>query len=310
MSGRAAWSGRAAGAREVLRRHGKSFWFASLFLPKDSAFDVARLYAFCRALDDLADDVADEPGTTSAVANLQAVRDDLRRGESSQPMVADFLELAHRFHLPLEAADYMLATFLEDATADTHIADEQHLLRYCYGVAGAVGLLMAPLLGATDMRASRPAIDLGLAMQMTNIARDVLEDAQNGRRYLPGSWVGNINAASIVTEPSRRQSVGLAIERLLNLADVYYASAVCGFPFLPPRARRAIEIAGTVYREIGVRLRMDHFRWWLGRVYVPLQRKTAIAASICLGRSSLAKLAAHAEPDEMQHALAGLPGAS
>lgn len=300
----------AAGAREVLKRNGKSFWFASLFLRKDTAFDVARLYAFCRALDDLADDVADESGTITAVDNLQSVRADLRRGESSQPLVADFLELAHRLNLPLNAADYLLGALLEDATTDTHIADEQHLVRYCYGVAGTVGLMMSPVLGATDMCASRPAIDLGLAMQMTNIARDVLEDAQNGRRYLPGSWVNDIDATSIVTEPSCRRRVGLAIERLLDLADVYYASAVRGFPFLPPRARRTIEIAGTVYREIGVRIRGGHFRWWLGRVYVPLWRKTAIAGSICLGHSSLAKLAAHAEADKLQHTLAGLPGTS
>ncbi len=102
----------------------------------------------------------------------------------------------------------------------------------------------------------------------------------------------------------------MAIERLLDLADGYYASAVRGFPFLPPRARRTIEIAGAVYREIGTRIREDHFRWWLGRVHVPLWRKTAIAGSICLGRSSLAKLAGHAEPDKLHHILAGLPGAS
>jgi phytoene synthase len=256
----------------------------------------------------MADEVAEDSGTAAAVDKLQAVRDDLRRDESSQPMVADFLELAHRFHLPLNAADYLLGAFLEDATTDIHIADAQELVRYCYGVAGTVGLLMAPLLGATDVCASRPAVDLGLAMQMTNIARDVLEDARNGRRYLPGSWLSDIDATTIVGDPSCRQLVGSAIERLLELADVYYANAVRGFPFLPPRARRTIEIAATVYREIGVLIRKEHFRWWLGRVYVPLWRKTAIAGGICLGHSSLAELAAPAEQDALHHALAGLPG--
>ncbi len=298
----------APGAREVLKRKGTSFWFASLFLPKETAVDVARLYVFCRALDDMADEVADDSGTAAAAGTLQAVRDDLRRDESSQPMVADFLELAHRFHLPLNAADYLLEAFLEDATTDIRIADTHELVRYCYGVAGTVGLLMAPLLGTTDVCASRPALDLGLAMQMTNIARDVLEDARNGRRYLPGSWLSDIDAATIVGDPSCRQLVGLAIERLLDLADVYYSNAVLGFPFLPPRARRTIEIAATVYREIGVLIRKEHFRWWLGRLYVPLWRKTVIAGGICLGHSSLSKLAAPVEPDALHHALAGLPG--
>jgi phytoene synthase len=303
-------SSSAVGARAVLKRNGKSFWFASLFLPKETASDVARLYAFCRALDDLADAVADDSDSRIAAATLQGVRDDLRRDESRNPLVADFLELAHRFHLPLDAADYLLGAFLEDATTNTQVADEQRLLRYCYGVAGTVGLMMAPLLGAKDMRATRPAVDLGIAMQMTNIARDVLEDARNGRRYLPGSWVSNVEPATIVADPSCRQQVGLAIERLLHLADVYYARAVLGFPFLPPKARRTIEIAGTVYREIGVRIRDNHFRWWSGRIYVPLWRKAAIAAGICLGQSRLAKLAVHAEPDQLDQTLAGLPGTS
>jgi phytoene synthase len=299
--------GRSTDARQVLKRNGKSFWFASLFLPKETASDVARLYAFCRALDDLADTVADDSGSTAAVCRLQAVRDDLRRNKSSQPLVADFLELAHRFHLPLNAADYLLESFLKDATTDIHIADEQHLVRYCYGVAGTVGLMMSPLLGATDPGALSPAVALGLAMQMTNIARDVLEDAQSGRRYLPGTWVEDVDARNIAADPSCRQQVGSAVERLLNLADVYYANASRGFSFLPPRAKRTIEIAASVYREIGMRIRKNHFRWWAGRVHVPLWRKTAIAGRICLGHSSLAKLAAPSGPDAL-HILAGLPG--
>jgi phytoene synthase len=292
------------GAPEVLKRNGKSFWFASLFLPKDTAFHTARLYAFCRAMDDLADD----PAQNEAASRLQQVRDDLRRGHSTEPVVADFLDLAHRFHLPLEAADYLIQAFVEDATTALHIADEAHLVRYCYGVAGTVGLMMSPLLGAVDMRAGRPAIDLGIAMQMTNIARDVLEDARNGRRYLPGSWVEGLDATIIVSDPSCRQQVGKGVERLLHLADSYYARAVSGFAFLPPRAGRAIEIAGAVYREIGVRIQKSHYRWWLGRAYVPLWGKAAIAVETRLGHSPLRRLTASAEPEELHHALAGLPG--
>jgi phytoene synthase len=293
-------------ARAVLKRNGKSFWFASLFLPAETALQAARLYAFCRTMDDLADD----PHEASAANKLQSVRDDLRRGSSTQPVVEDFLDLAHRFSFPLEAADYLLEAFLEDATTALHIADQEQLVRYCYGVAGTVGLMMSPLLGAVDVRARRPAIDLGIAMQMTNIARDVLEDARNGRRYLPGSWVDDITATAIVSDPSARQRVAFAIERLLDLADLYYASAFTGFVFLPPQARRAIEITGTIYREIGVRLRKYRFRWWLGRAYVPLWRKAAIAASIYLGHSQLRLLTDTTAPEELHHALAGLPGTS
>lgn len=290
-------------AATTMKRNGKSFWFASLFLPRQTAADAARLYVFCRTMDD----VADIAVTQSSRAVLAEFRGELKRGISSNPTVADFLALARKYRLSLGAADYLVATFIEDATTEVHIKDESDLVRYCYGVAGTVGLMMSPILGAGLPHAGEAAIHLGIAMQMTNIARDVLEDARNGRRYLPGCWVDDNNAQQIATEATLRPQVAAAVAQLLQLADQYYASAALGFPLIPARARRGIEIAAMVYREIGNRLGRDQYTWWRGRVVVPLWRKLLIAVSVYLGLSGL-RLKADKHSADLSLPLAGLPG--
>jgi len=292
-------------AAAIMKRNGKSFWFASLFLPRQTASDAARLYAFCRRMDDLADVAVTEANR----AVLSEVRDDLRRGVSSKAFVKDFLALAQQYNLPREAADYLIAAFLEDATHPLNLEDENQLVRYCYGVAGTVGLMMSPILGADRQRAAGAAVHLGIAMQMTNIARDVLEDAKNGRRYLPGCWVEHKGAEEILVSYESRQQVSVAIARLLELADRFYASAALGFPLIPRRARTGIEIAAAVYREIGIVLRRKQYAWWDGRATVSPSRKLWIALRVCLGGPYLSRMATESRIPELSRPLAGLPGA-
>jgi len=294
----------------TMKRHGKSFWFASLFLPRQVAADAARLYAFCRAMDDLADLAV----TQQSRAILAQVRGNLQCNIASRPDLEDFFALAKQYNLPCEAAEYLLATLLQDATTEPRIADEAELVRYCYGVAGTVGLMMSPILGADKQRAGQAAMHLGIAMQMTNIARDVLEDACNHRRYLPGCWVQNITAqqikdASEIDSTASRELVAAAVERLLELADHYYASAAMGFDLIPSRARGGIEIAASVYREIGDALRRNHCAWWNGRVRVSLRRKLWIAVQVHLGRSPIRQLRSDIRVADLSQPLVGLPGA-
>ncbi len=288
----------------TMKRHGKSFWFASLFLPAQVATDAARLYAFCRRMDDLADVAV----TKASRQVLIKVRQELQAGVSADPIVADFLSVARNYNLPMEAADCLIETFLEDAESRIQIEDEQQLVRYCYGVAGTVGLMMSPILGADRTRASPAAIYLGVAMQMTNIARDVLEDAHNGRRYLPGSWVRGVVPQEMIASVEYRQDVAAAVERLLELADEYYAGAITGFPLIPGKARRGIAIAAAVYREIGTVIRQKRCSWWNGRVRVSFARKLRIALSVSLGRSDLNRLRAKRPMVELWQPLRKLPG--
>jgi phytoene synthase len=260
------------------------------------------------------DDLADIAVTEDSKAVLAQVRKDLKIGVTSIPDVQDFLALADQHKLPCEAADYLVATFIQDATTELHVEDEDQLVRYCYGVAGTVGLMMSPILGAHRPQAGEAAIHLGIAMQMTNIARDVLEDARNHRRYLPGCWIQDLTAQQIVSASEShtsdaRQFVASAVLRLLELADGYYASASLGFPCIPARARKGIEIAAAVYREIGTILRRNHGVWWNGRVRVSTSRKLWIAAQVYLGRSPIRRVKANIAVDGLSRGLVGLPGA-
>ncbi|MFL2499374.1 MAG: phytoene/squalene synthase family protein, partial [Porticoccaceae bacterium] len=234
-------------SKQVLARHGKSFYWASLFLGQKLANRAARLYEFCRFVDDIAD--GDLPHRHETLADISACLkgDRLTAG----PEVEAFLELASEVNIPMNAATELLDGMLLDQQP-TAVKVEADLLRYCHAVAGTVGLMMCRILDCQHPRADHFAIDLGIAMQLTNIARDVLEDAKMGRRYLPESWV-DFSAADLATSdiPCRHPTAE-AIEKLLNLADEYYKSALLGIQLLPFRSRFSITVALRVYRQIGV----------------------------------------------------------
>lgn len=250
-------------SKQVLARHGKSFYWASLFLGQKLAHRAARLYEFCRFVDDIAD--GDLPHRHETLADISNSL--ISRSPSAGPEVEAFLELASEVDIPMNAATELLDGMLLDQQP-TAVKDEAELLRYCHAVAGTVGLMMCRILNCKHARADHFAIDLGIAMQLTNIARDVLEDAKMGRRYLPASWV-NYSAAEIANADIEcRKLTSKAIDKLLNLADVYYKSALLGIQLLPFRSRFSITVALRVYRQIGVLLRRRHLAWWKGRVVV------------------------------------------
>jgi 15-cis-phytoene synthase len=278
-------------ALATLRRHGRSFAWASRLLPAELREDVALLYAFCRRLDDL----ADRSPAAEAIPRLRRIREDLAAGRGDVPEVAEFLDLAARRGLPTAAAQHLAAT-LEADCAGLTIGSEADLIRYAYGVAGVVGLLMCPLLGGREPAAQPFAIDLGIAMQLTNIARDVLEDADRGRLYLPPDLLPSpplllpvlpqvappvvppavpwSAAALLGGDPAARAAAWGGVERLLALAERYYRSGEAGLVWLPPRVRPGIAAAAQVYRGIGRRiLERGPQDYWTGRAVVPWHGK-------------------------------------
>lgn len=249
--------------QQVLAQHGKSFYWASKFLGAELADRAARLYLFCRYVDDLAD--GDLPNRQESLEDIRArlAGQEIAAG----PEIEAFIELANNNNIPLAAATELLDGMLSDQNP-TAVADEAELLRYCHAVAGTVGLMMCRILNCKEPRADSFAIDLGVAMQLTNISRDVLEDAKMARRYLPASWV-NLTPAQIASAGTDgHQPVAQAITRLLDLAEQYYASALLGIRLLPFRSRLSIAIALRVYRQIGWVLRRRKLAWWQGRVMV------------------------------------------
>lgn len=261
-------------AHAVLRFHGKSFHFAGKFLSGREAENCARLYQFCRYVDDL----VDEGGNVDeARRKVSAILKDLERGSSGDPVVQDFLLLSREKDIPPEVPSELCKGALMDLSL-ARISGQVELLRYCYRVAGTVGLMMSRVLGASDPRASAHAIDLGIGMQLTNIARDVVEDARRGRLYLPGNELASLRLAQIASAtPDARKPLRRAVKNILSLADRYYASGENGLGYLPVRARLAILIAARVYRSIGDEIALRHYAPWRGRAVVTTRKKVRIA---------------------------------
>lgn len=297
-----------ASAIRVLQQHGKSFHFAGKFLSGEQLRDAAQLYRFCRYLDDLVDHATDRE---QAEQSLHRVAQDLRNRTSSDPVVESFLRLAHRRACRFDAA-HQLVLGQQSDLRDVRIRDDAELKQYCYRVAGAVGILMCGVLGVRDPRAFPYAIDLGIGMQLTNIARDVSEDARRGRIYLPATLLGDIPAERIAEgSPKARPVLVRAVQALLADADRYYQSGESGLSFLPIRARFAIFMASRIYHAIGGALRRRGFATWQGRVTVSLPRKGVIATrTACefLSRSCLSDLPKRHDAN-LHVQLAGCPGA-
>ncbi|MGB1418191.1 MAG: phytoene/squalene synthase family protein, partial [Candidatus Puniceispirillaceae bacterium] len=243
-------------SEQSLAANGKSFHWARRFLGQRMGNDAASLYAFCRLLDDMADgDIENGP------VRLAAIRADLIAGrEGADPAFLAFLPLMREKRFPPDVLVALIDGLLEDQAEEVALADEAALLRYAYRVAGTVGLLMCHVLDCHAPAARAHAIDLGIAMQLTNIARDILEDAGMNRRYVPGDWVGHaspaeIRAAARAPDSMLARDVTAAAGRLLDLAETFYASGARGYRYLPWRAHLAIGVAARVYRQIGIQLR-------------------------------------------------------
>ena len=266
-------------AEEILRRNGRSFNFARVFLKRVHGQRAARLYAFCRYIDDIADEASD---VKQAIEILKQVRSQLTQNLPSSPRVANFINLAQDTNIDTTTATDLIdgvASDLETVAFET----TTELLQYAYKVAGTVGLMMCRVLEVDDPRATPFAIDLGVAMQLTNIARDMREDALNGRRYVPAAWLAGMSAKEIANpDASLKPRLKVASRRLIELADLYYESAYNGFGFLPGRSRFAILIAARVYRQIGLKLKRRDFATWRGRTVVSTAEKimVAIAATV------------------------------
>ena len=263
-------------ALQTLAENGKSFYWASRVLGRQMATDAAELYRLCRLLDDIADGDIKGIDTKARTQRLSKIRRQLTQIDAGKipdppdPALLNYMPVMSRRRIPIMPLIHLLDGLLLDQSAML-IKDKAELVAYAYQVAGAVGLLMCPVLRCENRAAFRFAVDMGIGMQLTNIARDILEDAQMGRRYLPGSWTGQLAPDQIIAcaqapESHDYQQIQAAADRLLTLADQYYESGRMGLGFLPVRARYGIAVAADVYRAIGTRLRARELRWGEGRV--------------------------------------------
>lgn len=276
-----------AECRWMIQKGSKSFSLAArLFDPatRDAAFF---LYGWCRYCDDQVDQVGAAVDQRELDVRLQALKDSTAAAFSDQPQhEAVFVALqyiVHRYGIPPHYALELIEGMAMDVRA-THYANFSDLLLYCYRVAGTVGLMMAHVMGLRDETALKHAADLGIAMQLTNIARDILEDASMGRIYLPAEW---LNEAEILPEeiaaPKNREKLARLTERLMREARRYYRSGDAGLWHLSFRSACAVAAARNVYAEIGALLLQKGARAWDERTYVTGARKSLVVLRGILG---------------------------
>ncbi|KQQ88097.1 phytoene synthase [Massilia sp. Leaf139] len=262
-------------ATETIKVGSKSFAAAARLFDAPTRRSVLMLYAWCRHCDDVVD--GQELGFGAAPtsghdpqAELAQLVEQTRRayaGETMRdPAFAAFQEVALRHAIAERYAFDHLAGFGMDVDA-VHYETIEDTLRYCYHVAGVVGLMMAQIMGAKEPRVLDRACDLGLAFQLTNIARDIIDDAGIGRCYLPAQW---LREAGIPPQelalPRHRVALAKVAARLVDHAEPYYASSMDGIKALPLRSAWAIATARNVYRQIGIEVKARGPAAWDERV--------------------------------------------
>jgi phytoene synthase len=265
-----------AACRAVLRRESRTFFAASLLLPAAVREPASALYAFCR----FADDAADCGGGAEALAKL---RERLARAYEGRPllMAVDraLADTVARFDIPRALPEALFEGFEWDA-AGRRYEDLNELCAYAARVAGTVGAMMAVLMGERSAEGVARACDLGVAMQLSNIARDVGEDARAGRLYLPLRWMreAGIDPDTWMARPEFSPALGSVVRRLLAAADELYRRADVGIAFLPVACRPGIYSARYLYAEIGCEVKRQGFNSVDRRAVVPTGRKARLLA--------------------------------
>lgn len=287
-----------AACQELMRGGSKTFFAASRLLPGRVRGPAIALYAFCRVADDAIDFSDDR------VTALAALNERLRRVYANDPMAYEpdkaLAAVVREFDLPLELVAALLEGFEWDAEGRRYETIED-LEAYGARVAGSVGAMMAVVMRTRGEQALARACDLGVAMQLTNIARDVGEDARFGRLYLPMTWMreAGLDPDTWLQNPLFDTRIASVIDRLIKAADVLYQRSEHGIGQLPRDCRPAIRAARLVYAEIGRELEKVGLDSVNHRAVVSGKRKLAL-----LARASGAVLIAPADP---KHHFAALP---
>jgi 15-cis-phytoene synthase len=263
--------------RAMLRTGSRTFYAASLLLPRRVRDPAIALYAFCRVADDIIDVAG---GSTTAVAGLRQRLDRCyRQTPDSNAVDRAFARTIAEFNIPRRLPEALIEGFEWDAEGRRYqrLSDLQ---AYATRVAGTVGAMMAVLMGTRAPQALARACDLGVAMQLTNIARDVGEDARAGRIYLPLEWMAEAGVDPDVwlADPVFDERIAAVVKRLLAVADELYARSQDGISQLPMDCRPGISAARLLYSEIGAEVARHNFDSVSRRAVVPSQRKLALLA--------------------------------
>jgi 15-cis-phytoene synthase len=280
--------------RQVTQRASKTFYWGSVFLPSAKRQAIWAIYAFCRKIDDLVDEAPEKDalrighlqGSYSPTQAIDSWREALTRlyakgsaDNSNDLILLAWEDVLQEYAVPLEPALELLNGVEMDLT-QTRYQNFDDLRLYCYRVAGTVGLLTSAIFGYEDEDALVYAVELGIALQLTNILRDVGEDARNGRIYLPLDEMAQFgyseaNLMDGVVNDAFCSLLAFQMQR----ADEYYRRSLPGIDLLNADCRLAIRLSGTLYRRILDRICANHFDVFTTRASVPLPTKLMTASS-------------------------------
>jgi len=218
-------------SKSYLSVYAKSFNWAGFFLPKETFRKCSALYDFCRIVDNIADD---DEKIENKEKKFSHFENDFNQKNFDNPIIKNMWGLIEEFNISLKVVQDLLAGIKSDIKEKVKLNSEKDLLIYSYRVAGTVGLMMAKILRVNKKSSLKSAIDLGIAMQLTNISRDVIEDSKNNRFYINKSFD--------------------EISSTINLADSFYKNSFYSIKDIPLSLRFSILVARRVYRKIGYKI--------------------------------------------------------
>ena len=218
-------------SKNYLSIYAKSFNWAGFFLPKKTYKNCSYLYDFCRVVDNIADD---EGEIEIKKIKFQKFVSDFKQKNFENPIIQNMWNIIHEFNISLEIIYDLFDGIESDIKQNVKIDTKKDLLIYCYRVAGTVGLMMAKILKVSKKQSLKSAIDLGIAMQLTNISRDVIEDSKKNRSYINGNFE--------------------EINSTIELADTFYENSFYSIREIPLSFRFSILVARRIYRKIGYKI--------------------------------------------------------
>ena len=218
-------------SKNYLSIYAKSYNWAGFFLPKKTYKNCSYLYDFCRVIDNIADD---EDEIEIKKMKFQKFVSDFRQKNFENPVIQNMWNIVNEFNISLEIIYDLFDGIESDIKQNVKIDTRKDLLIYCYRVAGTVGLMMAKILKVSKKQSLKSAIDLGIAMQLTNISRDVIEDSKKNRSYINGNFE--------------------EINSTIKLADTFYKNSFYSIREIPLSFRFSILVARRIYRKIGYKI--------------------------------------------------------
>ena len=240
---------------QIIYENSKSFYWASKFLPKKILKKVINIYAFCR----LQDDLVDEGIKIEDSSEVEELENIIKSYGVSKNIISNLMEGIN--------SDKNFKRF----------KDNSELLRYCYKVAGVVGLMMIKALDIKQSEAKYFAIDLGMAMQLTNISRDIMQDYKKNRIYIPENTGINKDIISNMTSENEKK-IKKVVNQIILKSEIYYKSSLNGMRYIPIRSRLAILVSLRIYQGIGIKIIKTEKKFIHENLYVTNIEKTLIVA--------------------------------